>query len=599
MDPTEGSQLARKKRSKFEEALRVGTWDDFLKEDAAVSRKAFTNWLSRVYLPQGNPLRKDVKAQLHRLCQLNPNERATLLPGTIDILKLWEFVPLVEGTRQWAIARARLVGQLLANGTFQESRRKGLATTPREIAEAHCWLHKKSDGTVVMFEPIRQPWHHKDLHWIPEPADGGRNQTTAEAPTCDWHMEVETAEKDSENPEALRIFPQTLQRLIDPPITMVGTPIRQNTQNEIAENSRQLHNTAKQTYSESHQPGDESQNPILGCPNVPTVGVLTPTAHFQGGESSEDPMISSTRVVVRAEPVTKTEPNEAEDHTVAESSKTAHPTISTEPKRNLYRFTELPSGVSSLTEAGTMPDLSNEASEQAQELPLGTQNARQMNNEDDALLEVSEDESDDFNHLVKMKDIPWDYDSLHNPRFYQGVDARSEGNSSDLQIIERMTDNNSGGNGSGDQVGRARLNTPSLASSLTVGPRVQYTEDDYEDEDMETEEETAARFAMQGDPEPGQNAAFLFGRDLQSYNQCIGNIDTADSEATTEIMDRDDAAMAGSGGGFYDEQDKENRAATGTEDKLGNDANDRLEVRFVEDMYALSEEELAAERTTI
>ncbi|KAL8750627.1 MAG: hypothetical protein Q9199_006945 [Rusavskia elegans] len=575
MGSTEGSKLASKKRSKFEEALR-GTWDDFLKEDAAVSRKAFTTWLSREYLPQGNPLLKDVKAQLHRLCQLNPNERATLLPGTIDILRLWESVPLVEGTRQWAIARARLVGRLLANGTYRESRRKGLATTPREIAEAHCWLHKKSDGTVVMFEPIRQPWHHKDLHWISEPADGGTNQTTAKAPTCDWHVEVKTAEKDSESPEALRIFPQTLQRLIDPPITMVRTPISQNTRNENAENPRPLHNTAKQTYSETHQLGDQSQTPILGSTNVLTGLVLTPNAHFQRGESSEHPMISSLRVIGRAEPVTKTEPNEAEDHTVAESSKTAHPAIPTEPKRNLYRFTEAPSGGSSLTEAGTMPDPSNEASEQAQELPLGTQNAQQMNEDDDALLEVSEDENDEFNDPVKMEDIPWDC-ALHHPRFYQGVDARSEGNSSDLQIIESMTDDNSGGNGAGDQVSRARLNTPSLPSSLTVGAGVQDTEYDYEDEDIET------------------------GKRPRQDSRCrgSGNIDTVDSEATTEIMDRDDAAMAGSGSGFYDEQDKENRAAMGTENELRNDADDRLEVRIVEDMYASSEDELAAGRTTI
>lgn len=512
------------------------------------------------------------------MCQLNPNERATLLPGTIDILELWESVPLVEGTRQWAIARARLVGRLLANGTFQESRRKGLATTPREIAEAHCWLHKKPDGTVVMFEPIRQPWHHKDLHWIPEPADGGTNQTTAEASTCDWHVEVETAEKDSENPEALRIFPQTLQRLIDPLITMVGTPIARN---EIAENSRPLHNRPKQTYSESHQLGDQSQIPIPGYTNMPTGPVLTPTAQFQGGGNSEDPAIT---------PVTKKKPNEAEDHTVTESSKTAHPAISTEPKTNLYRFTETPSGGAGKTEAGTMTDLSNEAFEQAQELPLGMMNARQMNDKDDALLEVSEDENDDFNNLVKMEDIPWDDDSLHHPRFYQGVDAQSEGNSSDPQIIERMTDDNSGGNGGGDQVGRARLNAPSLPSSLTVEAGVQYTEDDYEDEDMETEEEAAARFAMQGDHNRGQNAAFLFGRDLQSFDQGSGNNDTADSEATTEIMDRVDAEMAGSGGGFYDERDKENRPATGTENELRNDGDDRLEVRIIEDVYALSED---------
>lgn len=332
---------------------------------------------------------------------------------------------------------------------------------------------------------------------------------------------------------------------------------------------------------------------------MPTGPVLSPTTHFQGGGNSGDPAITLTRVIGRAGLVTKTEPNEAEDHTVTESLNTAHPAISTEPKTNLYRFTEPPSGGAGSTEAGTMPDLSNEASEQAQELPLGMQNARQMNDKDDALLEVSEDENDDFNDPVKMEHIPWDDDSLRHPRFFRGVNARSEGNSSDLQIIERMTDDNSGGNRGGDQVGRARLNTPSLPSSLTVGAGVQYTEDDYEDEEMETKEEAAAKFAMQGDHNRGQNAAFLFGRDLQSFDQGNDNIDTADSEATTEIMDRVDAEMAGSGGGFYDERDKENRPATGTENELRNDGDDRLEVRIVEDVSALSEDELAAEQTTI
>ena len=219
-----------------------------------------------------------------------------------------------------------------------------------------------------------------------------------------------------------------------------------------------------------------------------------------------------------------------------------------------------------------MLERTNEASEQAQQVPLGQQDAQQ---------EVSEDENDDFN---EMADLPWDYASLYPPRFHQQVDARSEENRSNFQIFENMTDDSVGDGEDDEQVRRA---------SLIGGAGGQYTGSIYADENLETEEEAVARFMPQRDPHSGRNAAFLFGRDLQSSHQGYGNFDDADSEATTEILDPNDARMFAPSNSLYDDEDKENQPVHGAED----DEDGRLEVRIIEDMD-VSEDELAVERAT-
>ncbi|KAL9608388.1 MAG: hypothetical protein Q9204_009241, partial [Flavoplaca sp. TL-2023a] len=110
--------------------------------------------------------------------------------------------------------------------------------------------------------------------------------------------------------------------------------------------------------------------------------------------------------------------------------------------------------------------------------------------------------------------------------------------------------------------------------------------------ELKTEEEAIAFFASQGDPNPERSASQLFGTDRWTSPECDVD-ETAKSEATTDILSRDDTEMIGSCDGLRDEQDKENRPIGGLENGLG-DEDDRFEVRVVQDMYATSEDELSA-----
>lgn len=566
-------------------SVTAGVWKKFLIEDAMVSRKAFGVWYPEVYLrsAQGILLPKDIKQQILFISTASPVyaiDRDTLLPGTLNVLKTWEEVDLAPGSAAWRIARARLIAYLLLNGLFHDRKAHGLEVTQQDLDAARLWLHKKPDGTVSRFEPLRQPWHHKGLSWIPAPGDGGTFRTFVEVLTVDHEAEVRAAEQDRNNPEALRISTKTLQLLMNAPIQPEKTSTIPTTPGEVATTPQTLHNTAEKTQGETSPQGEATQEHILGRTNAPPGPGLTPAAHCQSGENSEDLAITSTRFIGRGRAVIKTEHNQAEDHTV-ESSKRAHSAFSTQSKTDLHRFKKHPRGRAGSAEAGAMLERTNEASEQAQKFPLAQQDAQQTDDTDEALLEVSEDENDDFN---EMADLPWDYESLYHPRFHQQVDAPSEGNSSNFQIFENMTDDSVGDGEDGEQVRRA---------SLIGGAGGQYTGSDYADENLETEEEAVARFMPQRDPHSGRNAAFLFGRDLQSSDQGYGNFDDADSEATTEILDSNDARMFAPSSGLYDDEDKENQPVHGAED----DVDARLEVRIIEDMD-VSEDELAVERTT-
>ncbi|CAO1606017.1 hypothetical protein XANCAGTX0491_009516 [Xanthoria calcicola] len=539
-----------------------------------------------IYLqsPQGASLAKENKREIHFISTASPVyaiNRDTLLPGTLNVLKTWEEVDLAPGSPAWRIARTRAIAYLLVNGLFHDGNAHGLEVTQRDLGEARCWLHKKPDGTVSRFEPLRQLWHHKGLSWIPAPGEGGTFRTFIEVPTVDPEVEIRAAEQDRNNPEALRISTKTLQLLMNAPLQPGKTSTIPTTPGGVATTPQILHNTAEQTQGEPSPQGEATQEHILGRTNAPPGPVLTPAAHCTSGENSEDLAITSTRFIGRGRPVIKTEQNQAEDHTVMESSKRAHSVFSTQSKTDLHHFMKHPRGRAGSAEAGTMLERTDEASEQAQKFPSGRQDAQQTDDTDDAQLEVSEDENDDFN---EMADLPWDYASLHYPRFHQQVDARSEENASNFQIFENMTDDSVGDGEDGEQV---------RGASLIGGAGGQYTGSNYADENLEAEEEAVARFMPQRDPHPGRNAALLFGRDLQSSHQGYGNFDDADSEATTEILDANDARMFAPSNSLYDDEDKENQPVHGAED----DEDGRLEVRIIEDMD-VSEDELAVERTT-
>ncbi|KAI4232692.1 MAG: hypothetical protein LQ349_004851, partial [Xanthoria aureola] len=139
-----------------------------------VSRKAFHVWFMEVYLqsPQGASLPKENKRDINFISKASPVytiDRDTLLPDTLNVLKTWEDVDLPTGTPAWRIARARLIAYLLLNGLFHDRKAHGLEVTQEDLAEARLWLHKKPDGTVSRYEPLRLLWHHKGLSWIPAP----------------------------------------------------------------------------------------------------------------------------------------------------------------------------------------------------------------------------------------------------------------------------------------------------------------------------------------------------------------------------------------------------------------------------------------------
>ena len=526
-----------------------------------MAKKAFKIWFSEVYLKtlEGISLHKAAKAQIHYLCDENPvppTPRSKLLPSALTVLMTWEDIPLIPGTPEWSTARVRLIAHLLVEGLFHESQAQGLKVTGDEIAEARLWLHKKPDGTISRFEPLRQPWHFKGLHWMPKADEEGADdegtfKTIVEVPAGEQGIELEAAEQDQDNPEALRISSQTLQQLIRTPIQSEEATTVQTSQTEVAALPQTSSNTAEQTQNEAHHLGKHPREHIAGPMDRHTGPVRAGIGRSLNVDLSDEPVMTAARYLGRAELVPKTEPNEDEDHSGSEASKAAQPAILAKSNTESYDSTEGSSRATLSNEARMMANPSFDASRQAHGLPSAMQIARQMSDQNDALLEVSEDEDDD--KPMKLEDIPWDEDSRYHPRFQQTDDTPSESNSSDLQYMDHITNDRSGGAGDGDQVEPAQLSGRSMSSSFYGEAEGQYTEDDYADE-LQAEEEAGVGLAMQARLNPERNAAHSFAIERRDFGASHETITSADSEATTEILDRDDAEMAGSGIGRYDEE---------------------------------------------
>ncbi|KAL8855585.1 MAG: hypothetical protein Q9178_007777 [Gyalolechia marmorata] len=538
------------KRQRLQEAAPASTWKQFLIEDATVAREAFKVWFSEVYLktPEGASLPKDIEQQVYfiidtpSVCSVNRND---LLPGTIDVLETWEKVPLVPGTREWAIARARLVGFLLINGLFGECEAQGLNPTKQELAEARLWLHKQPDGTVSRFEPVRQPWHYKDLYWTPGPAEGGTYETVVEAHLSGPGAEIKAAEEDRDNPESLRISSQTLQELISIPIESEETSIKQVTQG-----------------------GDAEKTQLLRC-----------SAHQNPGE----PAAALLRSIERAGPVTETETEEDKIGREDDKPRAIHPTLSTESNRYYVQSEGSPSEQGSSPESEIMVDTTNGAWEKAQEIHSGFRSVQHTTEKHKELLKVPGDGCNESDIYVNTDNNPWDDDSLPDTCFDHGLDAVSEGDSSGVQIIEGMTKEDETGGPGGSRVGWARARTLSIPSSLIGEAEFQDEEDDELHAKMEPEGEAHVTVAS------------LFAMYRQRLDQCFEIVNTTDSEASTEILDNIDAGMAVSGGGLDDEADKENRPTDCAADELHEDKDDKLETRIVERECSSSEDELAAD----
>ncbi|KAL8801941.1 MAG: hypothetical protein Q9182_004122 [Xanthomendoza sp. 2 TL-2023] len=219
MNPEEPSKSADEQRDSRLRDIKSGDWKRFLYEDSIVTRSAFLKWFSEVFLqsPEGRSLPKDVQKQIYHITEPSvaaSTTRESLSPAIIDVLKAWEAVPLVPGTRQWAIAHVRFIAFMLSHGIFRSCSEKGLVVTSSEVNEAQCWLHKQPDGGISVFKTIQQPWYHKDLTWKPK---GGTFETYIEPSYAGDEREIEAAEADVDNPEALRISPQTLRKWMTMP----------------------------------------------------------------------------------------------------------------------------------------------------------------------------------------------------------------------------------------------------------------------------------------------------------------------------------------------------------------------------------------------
>ncbi|KAL8922492.1 MAG: hypothetical protein Q9172_003557 [Xanthocarpia lactea] len=503
------------KRRRVQEAAQTSTWKQFLIEDATVAREAFTVWFSEVYLktPEGASLPKDIEQQVYfiidtpSVCSVN---RKDLLPGTIEVLETWEKVPLVPGTREWAIARARLVGFLLINGLFGECEAQGLNPTKQELAEARLWLHKQPDGTVSRFEPVRQPWHYKDLYWKPGPAEGGTYESVVEAHLSDSGAEIEAVEEDRDNPESLWISSQTLQELINIPIEPEETSVKQVTHG-----------------------GDAEKSQLLRCP-----------VHQNPGEASQP-----------------------RQHLPEHTHEDTH--VPRQPAQQTQSEHESDGVHSGEPNSDIMVDPTNEAWENAHEIHSGFQSVQHTIEKHEELLGVPEDGYNKIDSSINTDNNHWDDDSLPDACFDHGLDAVSEGDSS-------------GGSG-GSRVRWARASTSSIPSSFIGGTEFQDEEDDEVHEKTKPEGEAHVTVAS------------LFAMYRQRLDQCFENVETTDSEASTEILDNIDAGMAVSGSGFDDEADKENHPTDSAADELHNDEDDKLETRIVEREWSLFEDELTAD----
>ena len=546
-------------------------------------------WFSEVYLktPEGASLPKDIEQQVYfiidtpSVCSVN---RKDLLPGTIDVLESWERVPLAPGTREWAIARARLVGFLLINGLFGECEVQGLNPTKQELAEARLWLHKRPDGTVSRFEPVRQPWHYKDLYWTPGPAEGGTYESVVEAHLSNSGTEVEAAEGNRDNPESLRISSQTLQELINIPIEPEERSIKKVTQDGYAEKSRLLRCPAHQNPGEASQPGQHMPEHTHKDTHVPT----QPTQQTQSeqrldGVHSGEPAATLIRSIERAGPVTNTETGEDKIETEDDRSRAIHATLSTESYTHHVQSEGTPSEERRSSESDIMVDTTNEAWEKAQEIHSGFRSVKHTTEKREELLKVPEDGCNKPDSSVNKDNSPWDEDSVPDTCFDHGLDTVSKGDSSGVQIIQRITEEDETGGPDGNRVGWARASTLSIPSSLIGEAEFQDEEDDELHEKMEPEGEAHVTVAS------------LFAMYRKRLDQCFENVNTTDSEASTEILDNIDAGMAVSGGGLDDEADKENRPTDCAADELHNDKDDSLETSIVERECSLSEDELAAD----
>ncbi|KAL8772830.1 MAG: hypothetical protein Q9209_002175 [Squamulea sp. 1 TL-2023] len=581
----------KKKRMRLLKAAQSGTWKEFLDEAASVTQKAFRIWFSEEYLKSapGARLPKHIKVQINGICNsrsVRSIDRAGLLPRTVEVFEAWEALPLVPQTRQWAIARARMIGWLLINGLFRESLTQGLNFTKQELDEARLWLHKKRNGTVSIFQPSRLPWHHKDLFWINDSDEGGFFKTIVQVPADEPGADVKSAEGDHDNPEALRISSQTLQQMMETPIIPDVGSIEHTAQGDTAVNVQSLPNPGNKTGNDSGEPGQHPPSPLSRDSSFATHKGQTSLKRTHSDVHAIDQTTKATRSIGRTQSLASVVTEEAENIPEGSTFRNTHRILSAEQKAERQRIAATSAGLDHSRGSDNFRGGEDKASIRAQKLRQHEHNVRhtQSNNEDS--LFVSEDEVDNFYTRVKMEETPWNVNAQNRARFNQSPIDDIGGSSSGVHFKEHMNGDDDTNTAGSVHVGHARRSAPSMSFPLSRGAEFQYAGGD-----METE---PASYVVDPNMTLGELMAF---RDQENRKR-LSHDGTGESEATTEILDSYDAEISvPGGGGFYKEMDKENGPISGATNSLQNDGEDRLEVRVIKDEDPF-EDELAADLYT-
>ncbi|KAL8809901.1 MAG: hypothetical protein Q9200_003019 [Gallowayella weberi] len=619
MNPEEPSKSADEKQKAYLKDVRSADWKRFLYEDNTVTRRAFLIWFSEVFLesPEGRSLPKEVQQQIYHISRpsiATSTTRGSLASAIINVLKVWEAVPLVPGTRQWEIARARFIALTLSTGLFQTRQEEGLVVTSSEMNEAQCWLHKQLDGTISMFKTVQQPWYHKDLKWSPMSPNQAAFETILEASNGTAERDIKAAEADVGNPEALRISSQTLQELIETPPRPSGSSIAASPQVgkrvEADDDSRKAPRISPQNLQgqreasvEEGESGttrnDQVVQGIQGLSRVDNhhlAGCIP--GKVQHGTSQQrhtareqlqrdlDSEISVARAAKHQGQATAVPKTEAEDGNSVSGGVTlkCHSGTSTEVLMEPRDREEQHSERRGFPNSAGMKNTTDEASPPAQllqpesedegrspgisddvlEISEGKDIADGRNDNDGGLLDSSQDEGDGFENHIKMDDTFWDSVSKHHERLHQG-NIKHEGKSSNRHISGEHT-----ADASDIHVPREKLEDDAGTSDnhLTSSPpgSVDWQHD-------HCYQQTVPSSSISGNP---------------NY------LDTPDSEATTEIEDNNDEDAV-SGADIDDEADKENLPTS----KAGNQLNNaldgtegRLQLQLTDDpSYALSRDQ--------
>ncbi|KAI4236656.1 MAG: hypothetical protein L6R40_006098 [Gallowayella cf. fulva] len=147
------------------------TWWRFLIRDANITRNAFKQWYTAIYLKSadGKVLSDSVKKEIQRLLEAtppNPITRDSLLPGSVKVIQKWEAIPLVEGSTEWGQARVRLIRDLIIDAVFPHFQLHfDLKATTTELNNARCWIFQRPDELWDKYRSLAQPWCYKDIDW--------------------------------------------------------------------------------------------------------------------------------------------------------------------------------------------------------------------------------------------------------------------------------------------------------------------------------------------------------------------------------------------------------------------------------------------------